>query len=41
MHDPEKKKARYLKSSGLSFIYLVPVKGVEPSTFSLRIFSGG
>ena len=34
---PKKEKARYRFDSALSFAVLVPERGVEPPTFSLRM----
>jgi hypothetical protein len=37
LHTKLKEKARYHIGSGLSFVYLVPERGIEPPTFSLRM----
>ena len=34
---PKKEKARYRIDSALSFAVLVPERGIEPPTFSLRM----
>ena len=37
LHRAEKQKARYRIDSALSFAVLVPERGIEPPTFSLRM----